>query len=335
LSGGEWKSLSIRTNEAAAMVVRALFEGENLAALDGKRRLLYSSDPSLWDGIAFPLEIAPELAAACNLRCVMCPVPTTTRPPRLMDESVFRAVIEEAAASGERGFILLPQGFGEAFLHPKWAELVSFARSRGVRPIVLLTNAMLLHEKNAARVLDTGVDAVVVSIDGVEKETYAKLRVRGDLDVVERNVRALIEHRGSLERPKIVVRIIRMKETDAEVGRFFERWSKWLRSGDEILVNEYNDWAGRVDDRRVPGAPESEAARGPCRMPWNNLSIQADGRVSACCHDSEAELIVGDVTKGDTLRSIWNGEPLGRLRRLHREGRIEEIPICSRCRNWL
>ncbi len=74
--------------------------------------------------------------------------------------------------------------------------------------------------------------------------------------------------------------------------------------------------------------------RGACRMLWRNLSVHADGKVSACCHDSEDELIVGDVSTGETLQEIWRGAALRRLRRLHLDGRIDQLPICQACRNW-
>ncbi|HVR29930.1 MAG TPA: radical SAM/SPASM domain-containing protein [Thermoanaerobaculia bacterium] len=284
--------------------------------------------------LEFPVELAIELAAVCNLACVMCPVPTTRRPKQLMDDDLFRRLVDQA--TGERGFLLLPQGFGESMLHKRWAELLAYAVERGVRPIVLLTNGTLLDERNVARVIALDVDAVVVSIDGVTPATYASVRVGGDLDEVEAGVRRLLEARGERSRPKVCLRIIRMRETDGEIDAFFARWSPLLRPDDELRINEYNDWAGKVADHSAPGHEPAAVApgRGPCRMLWRNLSVHADGKVSACCHDSEDELIVGDVAAGETLQQIWRGPALRRLRRLHLEGRIDELPICQACRNW-
>ena len=69
-------------------------------------------------------------------------------------------------------------------------------------------------------------------------------------------------------------------------------------------------------------------------MLWRNLSVHADGKVSACCLDSEDELIVGDLTAGDTLVGVWRGQRLARLRRIHLEGQFEELAICARCTSW-
>lgn len=311
-----------------------LFEGEDAAVHAERRERLASDDASRWEGIAFPVELALELAAVCNLACVMCPVPTTSRKPRLMDEALFRRVVDEVAS--EKGFVLYPQGFGEPMLHPRWADLVGHARAKGIRPIVVLTNGTLLNGKNVERLLALEIDALVVSIDGVDPSTYASVRVGGDLLAVEENVRRLLAARGPARRPRLVLRIIRMRETAAEIAAFFEKWRPLLGPSDEIAINEFNDWAGKVEDRSDaprPGQGPAGAARPPCRMLWSNLSVHADGKVSACCHDSEDELIVGDLARGDTVRGIWEGEALARLRRLHREGRFAELPICHACRN--
>lgn len=312
--------------------VRGFFAGASGAEFDRRAEALASGEPAAWDEIAFPVELGLELAAACNLKCIMCPVPTTSRPAQLMDPALARSAMDELA--GESGFVLMPQGFGETMLHPRWAELVAHAVARGIRPIVMLTNATLLGEANVAHLLELDVDILVVSIDGVTPETYAKVRVGGRLEKVEANVRRFLAERGDRSRPKLVLRIIRMQDTAAEIDAFFERWRPRLRPGDEIHINEYNDWAGKVDDLSVEGVRAADADRPPCRMLWRNLSVHADGKVSACCLDSEDELVVGDLTDGDTLAGIWRGERLARLRRLHREGRFDELPICARCTSW-
>lgn len=301
------------------------------ATVEAKLATLASHDPARWDAVSFPFEVAVELAAACNLDCIMCPVPTTSRPRTLMSPDVFRAVADQV--SGEDGFIFLPQGFGESMLHAKWAELLDYAVAKGIRPVIMLTNGTLLNETNVQRVLELDVEALVVSIDGTKPETYAAVRVGGDLEKVEANVRRFLAARGPEHRTKLVLRIIRMNETRDEIDEFHARWRPLLRDGDEILINEYNDWSGKVEDRSVEGLAPT-AGRGPCRMLWRNLSVHADGKVSACCHDSEDELIVGDLTRGETLQQIWQGEAMRSLRQAHLEGRIDELPICAKCHNW-
>ena len=310
-----------------------LFSGRSDAkAFLERGSLLSSNEPQRWDEIAFPMELGVELAAMCNLKCMMCPVPTTTRPKELMDAALFHSIVDQVAT--ETGYVLMPQGFGETMLHAQWADLLGYAREQGIAgPIVMLTNGTALTDKNVQRILELGIDALVVSIDGVTPETYAAVRVGGDLAKVETNVHRLLAARGTATTPRICIRIIRMKDTEDEIKAFFERWTPRLQPTDQVLINEYNDWAGKVDDRRCNGEPQTpDEPRAPCRMLWRNLSVHADGKVSACCHDSEDELIVGDLREGETLQAVWTGERLRELRRIHLEGRLDALPICKLCK---
>ena len=63
-----------------------------------------------------------------------------------------------------------------------------------------------------------------MAIDGVTPETYARIRVGGRLEKFEANVLRLLEARGERRRPKLVLWIIRMQDTAAEIDAFFERW---------------------------------------------------------------------------------------------------------------
>ncbi len=68
----------------------------------------------------------------------------------------------------------------------------------------------------------------------------------------------------------------------------------------------------------------------PCHNLWTSLNIWYDGRVPVCCQDYECKIELGDLRK-DSIMKIWRGEKLNKLRRLHIEGRYNEIPICSDC----
>jgi radical SAM protein with 4Fe4S-binding SPASM domain len=295
--------------------------------------ILHSKSFADWRFISFPLEVAVELAAWCNLNCVMCPVPTTSRPKQLMEEDLFRKIIGQI--KDEKGFIFGPGGFGEVMLHAGWADLVGHAKKHGIAPIVMLTNGTVLNEANAKKLLPLEVDAIIVSIDGTNPDTYAKLRVGGALEKVEANVIRLIELRGRDKLPRICLRIIRMKETEAEIQDFMDRWTPILSTGDLLNIQPFQDWAEKVADRSVGGGErEPVGSRSPCRMLWRNLSVHADGKVSACCHDSEDELIVGNVADED-LHGIWHGDKLNFLRKLHMENNLDGIPICQKCKVWI
>lgn len=294
-------------------------------------KIISSPEPENWDSADFPFEIALELTNHCNLRCVMCPVPNLKRKRGFMDETVFKRVVADISKE-ESGFVFLPQGFGELFLHPQWFNLLALARTSDIRPIIVLSNGMLLNRQTSQRLIET-VDALVVTIDGVAKKTYESIRIQGNFDTVIRNIENFIEMRGNDESPHLVLRIIRMQETEDEIGEFRNFWSGRIGRSDIIQVAQYNDWAGLVPDREVTKT-QVQRSRHPCRMLWKNFSVLYDGKVSPCCYDAEGELIIGNVLD-QTVRDIWSGPVAKTLRDIHLRHQFHEIPICSRCSNWL
>ncbi len=290
---------------------------------------LSSSNPEHWEEMDFPVEIALELTNYCNLRCVMCPNPTLKRARGYMTEALFKKVTGDI--SHEKGFLFLPQGFGELLLHKKLFELLDFAFKLGTGPIVVLTNGMLLNEINLPGLLNR-VDVIIVTIDGVTAKTYESIRVGGSLRTVTHNIEKLIEMRGGNQTPHLVLRIIEMKETEGEIDSFKDFWSDRIGGGDIIQVAGFNDWTGKVVYRGITEMRQ-ERERTPCRMLWKNLSVYYDGQVSPCCYDAEGDLIIGNAFQ-ETLQDIWNGSYLRNIRHFHTSHQFEKIPICSKCNSW-
>lgn len=296
----------------------------------GHINILSSHNPEDWGIIDFPLEIALELTNYCNLRCVMCPTPTLKRSRGFMDEAVFRKIAEDI--SQKSGFLFLPQGFGELLLHDKWFQLIDFASHMKIQPIVVLTNGMLLNKENILRLINT-VDIIAVTIDGITAKTYESIRVNGRYEIVIKNIENFLEIRGDNDSPHLVLRIIRMKETEGEIELFRTFWSDKIGKGDLLQVAEFNDWTGIVTHTGI-NKMQTERDRHPCRMLWKNLTVYYDGQVSPCCYDAEAGLIIGNIIN-QNLKEIWNGSRLNNLRKLHLNREFEKIPLCSRCTSWL
>ncbi len=248
-----------------------------------------------------------ELTNTCNLACVECPVNTTmSRKKGFMDPALFRKVIDETPSLD---FVLVFQ-WGEPLLHPRFFDLVAHARSRGVR-VLVTTNGTRLGPENRARLLESGIERVTFSVDGLG-ETHT--RIRGySYDRLRRDVEALRRERatGGLQGPAIDVSMVAFEETEAEVEAFR---SAWDGVADRVqVIPRFRDGARTVK----------------CREPWRGtLVVLWDGRVSVCCRDWEGEMIVGDANV-EPLSSVWNGERLRAIRRSHAAARFEGL--CASC----
>ena len=89
-------------------------------------------------------------------------------------------------------------------------------------------------------------------------------------------------------------------------------------------------WAGVMQENEVVKAQPYGENYHPCNWLWKSLAIYWDGRVASCCADFSSDQVIGDVRR-QSLKEIWNGEPMVRLRRLQVEGRYKEASLCSGC----
>lgn len=316
-------------NSSEAVLMEAVFSVDQGKRYNRHLEFLNSANYKMWEGIDFPLEISLELTNYCNLRCIMCPNPGLKRDRGYMSSDLFKAIVK--GLSKENGFLFLPQGFGEPLLHREIFDLTTFASKYGIKPIVLLSNGMLLHEAMLPDVMNS-IDILIVTIDGVTARTYEAIRVGGNLQTVTRNIERFLLARGNCKPPYLVLRIIDMKETKAEIAEFQDFWHNRISETDIIQVSGYNDWTGKISTGKTH--VKTREQRHPCRMLWKNLTVYYDGRVTPCCYDAEGELSIGNAAE-ESLRNIWKGPRLKQLRELHLAGQFEKIPICHRCNTWL
>lgn len=286
---------------------------------------------------AFPFSMGVEVTNFCNLKCPMCPREIAERGFGNMDFELFAKIADEASHHAYR--IFLPQGFGESFIHPRFRDMLLYLKQKGVHPTMVITNGTLLNEKNVTALIDGEVDLVSVSLDGTNKEVYEAIRKNAKYERVVANVRYLFEERERRQAtlPRIILRMIKMAETEADVPKFQEYWAPWLKPGDEIAFSNYQTWNGSVADKRVEEPSGMTALksghRGPCRMLYKTAQVYFDGRMTPCCYDYDCTMEIGNVRE-QSVSEIWNGERAQHFRRLHEEGKSEEIPICRGCQEY-
>src|SRR4030095_17092274 len=70
---------------------------------------------------------------------------------------------------------------GEPMVHPHFFEMVEYVCVRGGQ-LKIETNGHFLTPENCERLQRLGVKAVQVSFDGANRETFNKMRVRGEFN---------------------------------------------------------------------------------------------------------------------------------------------------------
>ncbi len=285
----------------------------------------------------FAQAIHLEVTNACNLKCVMCPRTTMSRPVGFMPRELFTRIVAELAPQRDWIESIALMGLGEPFLHKDLLAMAREARDAGLPGLYTSTNVSMLDRDRVDRLLAEDVlDLLICSVDGVTKATYEAVRPGQSFEVVQTNMENLLaakRARGA-SRPAIELQILLMQQTEHEVEAFCERWVPLLGSTDRILVKEADTFGGQVADVRVAKQRRREPTeRFACRQLWKDLSIGWDGQVTVCCKDVLYKLAVGNVAD-QPLVKLWSSARWQKLRQLHQQGQWDRLDPCANCREW-
>jgi radical SAM protein with 4Fe4S-binding SPASM domain len=299
----------------------------------------------------WPLQLQIEATNRCNLHCPLCPVTENLdRPNGNMDRGQFRKVIDEI---GDNLFILYLWNWGEPFLNPAIYEMIAYARGKGIK-VVTDTNGHLFGEREAAdKLIQSGLDILSFSVDGITQQSYEAYRRGGDLETVLQGIRMIVARKRALKSPTpfLTLRFMVMRHNEHELPQL-EAFSRSL-GVDALVIKKMNPvFRAPYGEKEAKGQeaaflpkdsrylrfaydPASKTAikvrRNPCRNLWNSATISWDGMVSPCCCDPDGNYSLGNINE-TAFKSIWHGAPYRRMRSLF-SGNWEQIPICRECSN--
>ena len=286
----------------------------------------------LKDSGGFPKVVLIDTVSYCDLKCSMCVHKEMTRKKGIMPWGLFTKIIDEIAKEdkGARVWLVF---FGEALIlkkrKPSIFDMIAYAKGKGLTDIVLNSNANLMDEFSAMKLIESGLDAIYIGIDAFTPETYSKVRVGGNYEKTVKNVSNLLASEKSLNssKPKVFVQFVEMDCNKNEKNDFIKFWSE---RGAVVKIRPKVSWAGMID---APNLVLGNNDRWPCHWAMQTMSITDTGKVVTCAVDLDAKFVAGDVNK-QSLKEIWNGR-LKELRQLHISKRFKDLPEnCRNCRDW-
>ena len=288
-----------------------------------------------------PMSLSIEPTTSCNLRCPECPsgLRSFTRPTGMLAPEVLEGVLDEAGAT--LVYVSLYHQ-GEPMLHPRFPELVAACKRHRVY-VSTSTNAHFLTQERAEALVESGLDRLIVAVDGLTQETYAAYRRGGRLDKVMDGTAAIVEakRRAGGRGPQVVWQFLAVGPNAHEVPQLAETARRagvdeWVIKTAQIdaphdghpLLTE--DPRLRRYDRSADG---TWRLRNPlasrCWRMWQGAVVTWDGRVVPCCFDKDAHHVVGKVGT-EPFREIWRGEAYAAFRRTLFADR-SSIAMCTNC----
>lgn len=135
----------------------------------------------------------------CNLKCPLCPTGRRESPVRKdLDIENFKIIIEKLNCVKK----ILLFGWGEPLLNKNIFDIIFLAKKHG-KYVGMDSNLCTSDDSKLIQLVKSGLDLLSVSLDGVDKKTYASYRIGGDFELVMNNMEKIqrIKKKYKKERP--------------------------------------------------------------------------------------------------------------------------------------
>ncbi len=291
--------------------------------------------------LGLPLSISIEPTTSCNLRCPECPSGKRefTRPTGMLSQAFFKEMIDSVH---KRVTYLTFYFQGEPYLNPDFLTMVSYASQKKMY-CSTSTNAHYLDEENARKTVESGLDRLIISIDGTTQESYSNYRIGGELNKVIEGTRNILRWKKKLnsKTPHVIFQFLVVKANEHQIEDV-------KRLAKELGVNELRLKTAQVYDYKHgnPLLPENQRysryrkepdgnytiknnLNNHCWRLWSAAVITWDGLVVPCCFDKDARHQMGDLKKSG-FEQVWKNAGYRNFRSSVLRSR-KEIGICSNC----
>lgn len=293
--------------------------------------------PLHW-GMPFSLEIEPT--TSCNLRCPQCPsgLREFSRNTGMLDFPLYKKVIDEVH---EDLVYLILYFQGEPFLNKKFLDFVRYAASKNIYTATS-SNAHYFTDEMAKATIESGLDRLIISIDGTTQETYGKYRIGGNLEKVMEGTQNLVKWKKKLGRttPHIIWQFIAFRHNEHQIPEI-KRLAREI-GVDELGIKTAQIYDYQTSDEFIPtnedlsrykkteeGYQIKNKLLNQCWRLWKGSVITWDGLVVPCCFDKDATHRFGDVSE-ESFEKVWTNERYKGFRQAILKSR-KEIDICTNC----
>lgn len=281
----------------------------------------------------FPNRVTVELTNRCNISCTFCHRQVYDMELGEMSVELFKKIIDEM--SEYQPIKLVPFFRGEPLLHPKFIELMRYAKKKGIGPIQVFSNGLEFNEEISEAFIDAEIDFISFSLNTLDEEIYKQSRISGNLQKSIDNVKYLSNLCKKYKLKGKAVPQIQVSTIDIDVYKkgkkdFIEFWRPFV---DIVRIYEEHDENGAFVDPEVSRTMNIFLERKPCRKLFTDMVIYWNGDIALCNYDWNKNVNIGNVNQ-NSLKEIWDSSIYESLRSMHNLGKIDASVMCSKCEHW-
>ena len=288
-----------------------------------------------------PSSLSIEPTTACNLGCPECPsgLKQFTRPTGKLDLDLHQRMLNQIKSSV---FYVNYYFQGEPFLHPQFLDLIIQAKKSNIYTSTS-TNGHFINQSKADEIVTSGLDRLIISIDGLTQDTYEQYRVNGKLQKVIDASNYLVSSKKRLKSntPHLIFQFLAVKPNEHEVPAVFSLANEI--GIDEVRIKTAQLYDYKHGNRLMPdnekysryikqknGTYKLKGKQGNhCWRMWSGSVLTWDGQVVPCCFDKDAKYILGSINER-TFKEIWNSKEYRGFRKSVLNSR-DQIDICKNC----
>jgi radical SAM protein with 4Fe4S-binding SPASM domain len=287
-----------------------------------------------------PISISIEPTTSCNLRCPECPsgLRSFTRPTGMMNEELFESIVNQLPELSYMIFYFQ----GEPYLHTGLLDMIRYASKKRIYTATS-TNAHFLNDETARETVESGLDRLIISIDGASQEIYQSYRIGGKLDKVIEGTKNILHWKKKLKSrtPHVIFQFLVVKPNEHQIDDV-KKLAKEL-GVDEVKLKTAQIYDFKNGSDLIPsidkysrykknGHDEFSIKNGlldECWKMWHSCVITWDGKIVPCCFDKDAHFVMGDLNK-NSFEEIWRGEKYEVFRHSLFTSR-SSIEMCRNC----
>jgi radical SAM protein with 4Fe4S-binding SPASM domain len=290
---------------------------------------------------ALPFSLSIEPTTACNLGCPECPsgLKQFTRPTGKLSHKLHEKILDDVKNSV---FYINYYFQGEPFLHPEFLELIRAAKKRKIYTATS-TNAHFIDEKKAEEIVESGLDRLIISLDGLTQKSYEQYRINGNLENVLEATKLLVLAKSKLKSktPHLIFQFLAVSANEQDIPQLFDK-AKELKV-DEVRVKTAQFYSFENGNPLMPKNEKysrytlgldgkyrlKNKLKNECWRMWSGSVITWDGKTVPCCFDKDALHQLGDLSSS-SFKEIWQSESYINFRKSVFTNR-QDIDICKNC----
>jgi radical SAM protein with 4Fe4S-binding SPASM domain len=297
------------------------------------------SKPIQW---GYPISISFEPTTSCNLRCPECPsgLRAFTRSTGMLEKDFFTQTIDDIH---HHLLYLIFYFQGEPYLNRDFLEMVKYAACKGLYTATS-TNAHYLTDEVARKTVESGLDRLIISIDGTTQEVYKQYRVGGNINKVIEGAKNIVKWKKKLKSktPFVFFQFLVVKPNEHQIEEIkilakevgvdevrFKTAQVYDYETDPNQLIPVNEKFSRYKKNASGNYISKNKLTNRCWKLWHANVITWDGLVVPCCFDKDASHRLGNL-KNQSFKEVWNNDNYKQFRRELMTSR-KNIDICSNC----